>query len=88
MVQSGVKGVQQEAYNFKGIAKDINGFDPDRLTQALTKPGEDAAVGKVRAQQLTTAVNLAAKEGWAPGLFRSVVRTVIPGRLLHVLGGG
>jgi hypothetical protein len=68
MAKPGVKGLPQEQYNFKGIAKDLNAMDPNDLNTAL---------GKDRAQSLLAAVNLAAKQGWASGKAVAAIRTAL-----------
>jgi hypothetical protein len=72
-----VQGVPKETINFRNLASDINTFDPERLQEALTPPGSSPAAGQLRAQQLTTAVNLAAKEGWAPAMFHKTVGLIV-----------
>lgn len=67
MVQPGVEGLPEEQYNFKNIAADVNSMDPQRLKLALGKDG---------AQQLTTAVNLAAKKGFLASKFAKTVGNI------------
>jgi hypothetical protein len=75
LVQTGVEGLPAEQYNFKGIANDINAMDPQRLKLALGKDGS---------QQLTTAVNLAAKKGFLASKFVKAVGSIA----LRVAGYG
>jgi hypothetical protein len=80
LVVPGVKGVPEEAYNFKSIAKDLNSMDPQRLKLAL---GDDGA------RQLVTAMNLAAKDPLAASKAASAVRLLLQsagaGKLTHLL---
>jgi hypothetical protein len=66
----GVKGLPEEQYNYKTLAKRINAWVPNDLADAL-------GGSKERAQQLTTAINLAAKEGWSGAVFRASMRVVL-----------
>jgi hypothetical protein len=81
MAAPGVKGLPKEQYNFKGIAKDLNAMDPTDLTQALGS--------KEAAQQLVSAANLAAKQGWlnsaAMGVFRHALQLAGLGTMAHFI---
>jgi hypothetical protein len=77
MAVPGTKGLPVERYNYAGLAKDLNALDPQRLVDALGS--------KERAQQLVTAVNLAAREGWAPNAFRSALKVVLGNKAI-ILG--
>lgn len=76
MATPGVK-LPPETYNFKAIAKDLNAMDPDDLTTALGKDG---------ARDLTTAVNLAAKQSWSAGKGAAAIRLVLQGIGLGHIG--
>ena len=68
MAKPGVKGLPQEQYNFKGIAKDLNAMEPSDLISAL---------GKDKAVDLLASVNLAAKQGWARGKAVAAIRAAL-----------
>ena len=77
MAQPGVKGLPAEKYNFKGIAKDLNAMDPKDLTQAL---GQDGA------QNLISAVNLAARDALAPKAVNGVIKLILAKTGLGAVG--